>query len=229
MIPIRDNQKGLALPVVTYTLIGLNILIYLWDRQLSLFGQSVTFADLGMRPRDVVDALTMQSADRFPLVTIFTAMFLHGSLVHLVGNLLYLVVFGTSVEAALGGWRYALYYLFWGMVASAAQIFVDPASAVPTIGASGAIGGVLGAYFLLFPTNKIEIIIPFMPIPFVVSAWVLLGTWFLYQLLIKQPGVATWAHAGGFMAGMATVLIMGGRSTVLKGREKEFEEDDDFD
>ncbi|MBX3119854.1 MAG: rhomboid family intramembrane serine protease [Fimbriimonadaceae bacterium] len=229
MIPIRDNQKGLALPVVTYTLIGLNILIYLWDRNLSPFGQSATFADLAMRPRDVVDALTIQGADRFPLVTIFTAMFLHGSVLHIVGNLLYLLVFGTSVESALGAWRYALYYLFWGVVAAAAQIFVDPASQIPTIGASGAIGGVLGAYFLLFPTNRIEIIIPFMPIPFVVSAWVLLGTWFLYQLVVRQPGVATWAHAGGFMAGMLTVLIMGGRSTVLKGREKEFEADDEFD
>jgi membrane associated rhomboid family serine protease len=181
-----------------------------------------------MRPNEVVAALSGRSTDHFPLVTIFTSIFLHGSVWHLVGNMLFLLVFGIGVETALGPARYALYYLFWGVVAAAAHIYVDPTSTVPTLGASGAIGGVLGCYFLLFPGNKIEIFVPVLAfISFMVSAWVVLGLWFLYQIFIPQNGVANWAHAGGFLAGMLTVLIMGGRSAVLKGKEASFERVDD--
>ncbi len=106
-------------------------------------------------------------------------------------------------------------------MASAAQILVNPTSDIPVVGASGAIGGVLGAFFLLFPTAKIELIIPWVFIPLEVSAWILLGLWFLWQIFIPQAGVANWAHAGGFLAGMVTVLILGGREAILKGREDE--------
>lgn len=218
MIPIRADRASPAIPLVTYTIILLNVIVYFWDRQGSLTGPSVTFADLGMRPQEVVQAIT-GSGDRFPLVTLFTSLFLHGSLVHLLGNMIYLFTFGPGIEAALGSPRYSLYYLFWGLLASGAHIAVDPTSAIPTIGASGAIGGVLGCYFLLFPTHKIELLIPFFVVTVEVVAWVLLGTWFLWQLLFKQEGVATWAHAGGFVAGMLTILILGGRRAVLKGRE----------
>jgi membrane associated rhomboid family serine protease len=112
-------------------------------------------------------------------------------------------------------------------MAAAAQIFVDPSSPIPVVGASGAIGGVLGAYFLLLPGNKIEIILPFVPWPIVTAAWVLLGGWFLFQIFFRIEGVANWAHAGGFMAGMATVLVMGGRQKVLAGRDYEDEFEDD--
>lgn len=225
MIPIRDNLITKRVPVVTFTLIGLNILIYLWDRQGSLFGASVVFGDLTMRPVEIVQAL--QGGDRFALFSVFTAMFLHGNIVHLLGNLLYLFVFGPAVENALGSWRYTLYYLFWGVVAAATHVFVEPSSDIPTLGASGAIGGVLGSYFLLFPANKIEFVVPLIPYPFVISAWVLLGTWFLYQVFVRQEGVATWAHAGGFLAGMLTILIAGGRLRLLK--DKGLEEDDEFE
>jgi membrane associated rhomboid family serine protease len=223
MIPLRDNQLSRNAPVLTYTLIGLNCLIYLWDRQFNLFGTSVVFSDLSMRPNEIMQSL--QGSDGFPLVTLFTSLFLHGNLLHLVGNMLFLLTFGQGVENAFGAPRLALYYLAWGVVASGAHIFVMPGSDIPTLGASGAIGGVLGAYFLLFPGNKIEVLIPFIFVPVVTSAWVLLGLWFLWQILIPQEGVANWAHAGGFMAGMATVLIMGGRATILKGREEELEMD----
>ncbi|MFQ3586782.1 MAG: rhomboid family intramembrane serine protease [Fimbriimonadaceae bacterium] len=225
MIPIRDNLITKRVPVVTFTLIGLNILIYLWDRQGSLLGASVVFGDLTMRPVEIVQAL--QGGDRFALFSVFTAMFLHGNLVHLLGNLLYLFVFGPAVENGLGSWRYMLYYLFWGVVAAATHVFVEPSSDIPTLGASGAIGGVLGSYFLLFPANKIEFVVPLIPYPFVISAWVLLGTWFLYQVFVRQEGVATWAHAGGFLAGMLTILIAGGRLRLLE--DKDFEENDAFD
>jgi membrane associated rhomboid family serine protease len=218
MIPLRDNQFRRTPPVLTYTLIALNCLIYLWDRQWQLFGTSVVFVDLTMRPNEVMQALR---GDTFPLVTIFTSMFLHGNLLHLLGNMLFLLVFGHGVEAALGPFRLVIYYLAWGIAAAGVHIFVDPASPIPMLGASGAIGGVLGAYFLLFPGHKIEILLLFIPV--VLSAWVLLGMWFLWQVFGVQPGVANWAHAGGFLAGMVTVLILGGRNKVLRDRQEEID------
>lgn len=223
MFPFRSTQSGRTVPLVTYTLIGLNVLIYFWDRGWHWSGSSTVFADLAMRPSYVVQALQGKS-ESFPLATLFTCMFMHANLMHLLGNMLYLLTFGAAVEVALGAPRYSLYYLFWGFVASAAQVFVDPGSTISIVGASGAIGGVLGAYFLLFPATKIEIILPYIFLPLEVSAWLLLGVWFLWQVLGHQEGVANWAHAGGFMAGMATVLIMGGAKAILKGREMEFED-----
>lgn len=226
MIPIRDTLISRSAPLVTYALIALNCVIFFWDREWRLSGPSVVFGDLAMRPNEVIAALS-GGGDRFALVTIFTSIFLHGNLLHLLGNMLYLLTFGSSVEAALGGPRFALYYLFWGVFATAAHIFVDPGSDIPVVGASGAIGGALGCYFLLFPGNKIEILIPWIPLPVVVSAWFLLGTWFLFQIFFQQEGVANWAHAGGFLAGMLTVLVMGGRQAVLKGKDLELTHDFD--
>jgi membrane associated rhomboid family serine protease len=204
-------------------LVVLNLIIFLWDRQWNPFGNSVVFADLTMRPREVVDA-AKGFGDRFPLVTVFTSMFMHGSVAHIVGNLIFMTVFGPGVEEAIGSVRYAFYYLAWGVAAAAAQIYVDPTSQIPTLGASGAIGGVLGAYFLLFPGNKIEIIVPILAfLAFEVAAWILLGMWFLWQVFVPQEGVATWAHAGGFLAGMLTVLVLGGRESVLRRREAEYD------
>jgi membrane associated rhomboid family serine protease len=217
MIPVGDSQRRIRLPLVTWTLIALNIFLYLWSRRFHPFGPLVTFADLMMIPHDVVDAIPRAFSDGFALTTTFTSLFLHGNLLHLVGNMLFLLVFGSTLEEALGGWRYAFYYLAWGIAASAAHVFVHPLSETPTLGASGAIGGVLGAYFLLFPSNKVHLIIPFLPwLEWEATAWVLLGIWFLWQILIPQQDVANWAHAGGFLAGMLTVLVMGGRQRVLK-------------
>ncbi len=224
MIPVRDNYSRGSAPVVTWSLILLNVILYVWDRQGSLFGPNVVFADLAMRPREVWMAINGVSETSFPLVTIFTSMFLHANLTHIIGNLIFLVVFGSGIEDAIGPVRYTLYYLFWGVAAAFAQCYVDANSMIPTLGASGAIGGVLGAYFLLFPANKIEIIVPLLAfLSFEVSAWVLLGLWFLWQIVIPQQGVANWAHAGGFLAGMVTVLVMGGRAAILAGRQQEYE------
>lgn len=225
MIPIRDNRISLAAPVITWTLIALNVIIYLWDRHGHVTGPSITFADMAMRPNDVVGALRGREPS-FVLVTVMTSMFMHASLVHLIGNLLFLLVFGPAIEAALGSPRYGLYYLFWGVVAAGTHIYFGPHSQVPVLGASGAIGGVLGAYFLLFPGNRIEIFVPLLAfLTFEAPAWILLGLWFVYQIAVPQQGVANWAHAGGFLAGMVSVLVMGGRAAILKGREHEFEYD----
>lgn len=213
MTPDAPAEKTPRLPLVVWTLLALNLLMFLWDRNWNPFGPSATFADLTMHPNEVVGAVKGRG---FPLVTIFTAMFLHGGLTHLFGNLVFLYVFGPGVEEAIGSARLALYYIAWGVAAAAAQIWVNPYTSAPMLGASGAIGGVLGSYFLLFPSSRIEILIPFLE--FEAPAWLLLGGWFAFQIFVPQQGVANWAHAGGFLAGMTTVLILGGRSSVLKGR-----------
>jgi len=216
MIPIRDSRLSPVAPVVTYTLIALNIFIYLWDRNWHFAGPSVVFADLAMRPDQVTKAILGQG-DPFALTKLFTSMFLHANLTHLIGNMLYLLAFGENVEGLLGGMRFALYYIFWGLMAAMAQVFVAPNSAIPMLGASGAIGGVLGCYFLLLPGRSVTVVIPpFIFNLFQIPAWILLGIWFLWQVFLPQEGVANWAHAGGFMAGMLTVLVMGGPKQVWR-------------
>lgn len=221
MIPIGDNIAKTTRPVVTMTLVGLNVLLFIWDRNFSLFGGPIVFTDLAMKPSEVVLALS-GSGDYAQIGKVFTSMFLHGNVAHIIGNVLYLSMFGAAVEDALGGWRFALYYLFWGIVAAGAHIIVDPTSSVPVLGASGAIGGVLGCYFLLFPSSRVTFWIPpFFFFPITAFAFLLLGMWFLFQIFFSQPGVANWAHAGGFVAGMATVLILGGRGNLLVRGDKE--------
>jgi len=217
MFPIRDDVYSKETPIVTYSIAVLCMIVYLWDRAGHVMGPSMAFADWALRPDKVIDALTGRG-DPTALVTFFTAMFLHGSLLHIIGNLIFLITFGCNAEHALGGPRFALYYVLWGIVAFAVQIFVMPGSPVPIVGASGAIGGVLGAYFLLFPSNRITFIVfPLFFLPLVIPAWITLGLWFVFQIFMPQEGVANWAHAGGFLAGMVTILILGGRQRVLQG------------
>lgn len=213
MFPIGNHKERGQLPIVTITLILLNVIIYLWDRNWSIFGPSVVFSDLAMRPGEITAALSGRG-DPQVLGTIFTSLFLHGNLGHLIGNLVFLFVFGEAIEQALGHLRYTIYYLFWGIVAAAAHIFVMHDSLVPTLGASGAIGGILGCYFLLYPADEITIWFYFLT--FELPAWILLGLWFIFQVFVRQEGVANWAHAGGFLAGMLTVLLMGGRQALMR-------------
>lgn len=215
MIPFRDKQQERFVPVVTYTVIALNLIVYLWDRQLNPFVQGVVFADLKMVPANILDAFRT-GGDQSSVATLFTSMWMHANLLHIIFNLVFLSTFGPGIEEALGGRRFALHYVLWGVLASLAHVFVHMGSAIGVVGASGAIGGILGAYFLLFPTNKLEVVTPLGF--FEISAWILLGLWFLYQIFIPQGNVANWAHAGGFLAGMMTVLIMGGRDRVISGR-----------
>jgi len=225
MIPVGNSRYTREIPFVTYTLIALNVLLYIWDRNWHLFGQSTVFSDLGMKPKAVLDALFLVNSDKLPLVTIFTAMFMHANFLHLFFNMLFLWTFGENIERALGGPRFALYYIFWGLGAAVAHIVVLSDATTPMVGASGAIGGILGCYLLLFPAHRITIVIPPIFWPVEMSAWILLGLWFAWQIFFPQQGVANWAHVGGFVTGMLTVLIAGGREQVLKG--KEFLEDDE--
>lgn len=216
MFPVEGEKLNRATPAVTYTLFALNAIIFLWDREMRLFGPPMVFGDLGMRPVEVVAALG--DGDRFPLVTLFTSLFLHGNWIHFTGNMIYLLVFGPGVEQAIGSYRFALGFIVWGMLASAAHIIVDPSSAIPTIGASGAIGGVMGAYLLLFPVSKLKIFA--LGVMTRVNAWIMLAIWFAWQVFLPQQGTANWAHVGGFLAGMLTVLFLGGGQKVIhEGRK----------
>jgi membrane associated rhomboid family serine protease len=211
-------------PVITYTLMILMVGIYLVDRKWGLFGPSIVFSDLAMRPPEVISALHGDT-NRFSIVTIFTSMFLHGGFLHIFANLLFLGVFGPPVEQAVGPWRFVLYYIGWGLFAAFCQIYATPFRNIPTLGASGAIGGSLGAYFLLFPTHRLTVtVLGFFD--FEIRAWILLGLWFLYQIFVPQQGVANWAHAGGFLAGMLTVLVIGGRTAILRDHPELIEADD---
>lgn len=222
-IPIRDSLRSLVQPLVTLTLVFLCVLIFLWDRGFSIFGQSVFFNDLAMRPEEITFIFTGKGNPP-ELGRIFTSLFLHGGLLHLALNMIYLLAFGPTIERTLGGWRYALYYLFWGVVASLVHTLVYPHSEAYLLGASGAIGGIMGVYFLLYPAAKIEVM--FFPIfwkTFPIPAGLLIGLWFVLQIVFPQEGVANWAHVGGFAAGMLTVMVLGGRTKALETLKPEWE------
>ena len=207
MIPLRDEKRKGPVPIVTITLIGLLAVIYLWDRDWSVFGPRYVFADLAVRPSNVMDVF--RDGPKEPLATLFTSTFLHANLMHVLSNILFLWVFGPRVESSFGPARFALYYVFWGVAASIVQIGVMPDSGIPMVGASGAIAGVMGCYLLLYPAAVIEtVILPFFWIILEFPAWLLLGFWFLLQIFLAQPGVANWAHVGGFLAGMLTVILV---------------------
>lgn len=216
-IPIRDDTEARHFPVVTLALIALNLIVFLWDRSWDPFGPRLVFTEMTMVPADVMKALS--GRDHGPILTLFTSMFLHGGVAHLLGNMLFLWIFGNNIEDTFGPLFFLLLYIFWGLAASATHIFIGPGSTANTLGASGAIAGVLGSYIMLFPHSSIETLF-FSVWSFVVElpAWLLLGLWFVMQVLpgFQPPGVATWAHAGGFVAGVITILLLGGRSRLLK-------------
>jgi membrane associated rhomboid family serine protease len=213
MIPLRDMQVRQVTPVVTWALALLNVAVYLWDRGGNLGAPGTAFADLALRPYELTSFLTGHG-DPVAALKVFTSMFLHGNLWHLVGNLVFLCVFGPAVEEALGGPAYGGLYVLAGLAAAAAHVFVNSGDFAPLTGASGAIGGVLGAYFVLFPAARIQVWALFDTFP--VAAWLMLSVWFVAQVFLPQQGVANWAHVGGFVAGMAWILARGGRDRVLK-------------
>ena len=227
MFPLRDDNPTQIQPWVTWIIIGLNLLA--WG-VVQGFGTEQNLARSlclhALIPGDLLQ-LT-QAGTRIPLGdgltcvidgssdgrTLITSMFLHGGWLHLIGNLWFLYIFGDNIEDALGPLRFAGFYLLCGLAASAAQIATDPTSVIPMVGASGAIGGVMGAYALLYPRARIQtlVFLGFFFFTVAVPAVVMLGYWFLLQLLGGLPalgrtggGVAFWAHIGGFLAGLALV------------------------
>ena len=208
MFPIRDHNASGTTPYVTLALIALNIAVFLASRLLlSAVAQDYFSFQWGMIPA----RLSLGQG----WITVLTAMFLHGGWLHIAGNMLFLWIFGDNIEDAFGHWRYLLFYLACGLAAAAAQYLVDPLARYPVIGASGAIAGVLGGYFLLFPKARVDVLVIFVIFfrIFAIRAWILLGVWLLFQLYSGaadrsggQSGVAYWEHIGGFAAGMVLCL-----------------------
>jgi membrane associated rhomboid family serine protease len=207
LIPLRDHNPRIRFPVVTLALVVANVLIHLW--QLTLppgLGERLVLV-AGAIPREITTLRDFgPQAPLPPPLTILTSMFLHGSLMHLLGNMWFLWVFGDNVEDRLGRVRFLAYYLVTGTIGALAQVFMMPTSTVPMIGASGAVAGVLGGYILKFPHSRIASLLLWFVVD--VPAWVFLGLWFLGQFLIgRDSGIAWMAHVGGFLAGLGLVRI----------------------
>jgi membrane associated rhomboid family serine protease len=221
MLPLRDNVPSRSFPLVNLSLIAANALIFIYQLGLRPMALNKFLLSYAMIPSRL--SLTHPST----LITLITAIFLHGGWLHILSNMWVLFIFGDNVEDRMGHKRYLIFFLLGGIVANLLQVFVYPTSTIPSVGASGAIAGVLGAYFLLFPGARVATLIPIFFYPWVVeiSAFVFLGFWFVMQLFsgitsLSMPagasvgGIAWWAHIGGFMFGLLTVRVFARRPAV---------------
>jgi len=218
MFPIYDDVPTKQFPLITVALIVLNLIVYLY--QISLGERFTEFIySMGLLPFEITHRIDLLPSGPSPIyLTIFSSMFMHGSIIHLLGNMLFLWIFGNNVEDYLGRKKFVIFYLFCGITAALTQIFINPDSKVPMVGASGAIAGVLGAYLLLYPRAKVTTVIIFgffirlIKIP----AVVVLGFWIVYQFLYGisslavrtgEGGVAWFAHIGGFICGVIIIKL----------------------
>lgn len=214
MLPIRDLNPTRTRPLLTWLIIALCVLVFGYEALLPEWAQQAFVYDWALVPA------RLSAGDPGAYLTVLTSMFLHGSVMHVVGNLWFLWIFGDNVEDAVGRARFALLYLVSGTVAALAQYLVAPDSPVPMLGASGAIGGVLGAYAALFPHARVLAFVPFYFGLVEVPALIFLGLWFAIQLLSglgsvgvhQSGGVAFWAHVGGFVTGVVLGLLFRPRS-----------------
>jgi membrane associated rhomboid family serine protease len=225
MFPIRDDQPRYSTPMVNYFIIALNVLVYVFvEVPTQLQGQrafDVLILQFGLIPQHLTRALAGSHQYALPatLLTILTSMFLHGGILHILGNLWFLWIFGDNIEDYLGHFPYLIFYLLCGIAAALADIALSPTSRLPTIGASGAIAGVMGAYVLLYPRAKVltlVVLIIFFTFWWI-PAWVFLGYWFLIQFVFatsfaassaqQTGGVAFAAHVGGFITGLILIKV----------------------
>jgi membrane associated rhomboid family serine protease len=238
MIPLRDDNPTRITPYVTWLLVAVNVIIYLMQATGGMYetrsGLAGPMAGWTMVPAEVtqgrdygINGYTLQPF----WLTIFTSMFMHGGIAHLLGNMVFLIIFGNNVEDALGHIKYLAFYVICGVAASVAQIFYSPNSVIPTLGASGAIAGVLGAYIVLYPRARVHtlvflgILITTVELP----AFILLGFWIVSQFFSQftqalktgmegeSGGVAYLAHIGGFIVGMILIKLFGARPTMPGG------------
>lgn len=214
MIPLHDDNPRSITPLVSRALVGLCVLVFLWQSGLDgLESREVPFK-FGLIPAVLFGHASLPSHLDVvsPMATIITSMFMHGGWLHLLGNMLCLWTFGDNIEDEMGHRNFLLFYIACGVAAAFAQALPDQTSVIPMIGASGAISGVMGAYLRLYPTMKVRVLIPLGVIFFVreLPAYIVLGLWFLIQILGSatadgQGGIAFGAHIGGFVAGLLSV------------------------
>lgn len=221
VLPLRDSVRTHKTPWVTYALIATNLAVFAAE----VAGGPAVYRLLSMFaviPVRILNPHVWILTFGWPLVTLLTSTFLHGSWTHVIGNMLYLWVFGDNIEDRLGRVRFFLFYVLCGVLANVAHVLANPTSRVPTIGASGAVAGVLGAYILSYPRARVLTLVPVgLIVPAVrVPAWAYLGLWFVLQLVsglapiwaqeLTQT-VAFWAHISGFLTGIALVRLLSGR------------------
>jgi len=218
MLPFKDNIPLDRFPVVTVLIIAINVAVFLYELSLEAAGHLETFFEqYGMTPYEITHGVSTVPRG-FPVyLTLITSMFLHGGWLHIGGNMLFLWIFGNNVEDSMGRFRFVIFYLACGLIASAAQIAVEPSSPVVTIGASGAIAGVLGGYLLLYPRARVTTLVFLVVFVTVVQlpAVVVLVFWFFLQLFYglsglgsaMGDGVAYFAHIGGFVAGLLAIRL----------------------
>jgi len=212
MIPLKDENPSFSFPMLTVGLIGANIIVFIY--QLSLGeGLPLFIYRMGLVPYEFMHMTDLPPVTSIPIpLTLLTSIFLHGGLLHLAGNMLYLWIFGDNVEDSMGHLRFLIFYILCGTFASLLHILVNTDSKVPTIGASGAISGVLGAYLVLYPRARVVTLLIFFYLIRIVRlpAMFFLGVWFLWQLMsagLGGGGVAWFAHIGGFAGGVALVKL----------------------
>ena len=217
MLPLSDHNPRRTFPIVTLLIIIVNVLMFLWEMSIPNL-QRVMFEIAFIPKRFWLPGYLVPNIE-----TIFISMFLHGGFLHIGGNMLYLWIFGDNIEDRLGHFRYTIFYFLCGIFAAVTHAFANPSSTMPAIGASGAIAGVLGAYLILFPKQRVTTLIPIFFFITIreIPAVVLLGFWFVLQLFSgvgslnvqtaqDTGGVAYFAHIGGFVAGIVLVVVMGG-------------------
>ncbi len=212
MIPLKDDNPRLRPPIFTVGLIVLNLVAFYYEKK---FGLNNVVFQLGVIPANIIE--------RRELHTLVTSMFLHGGYLHLGSNMLYLWIFGDNIEGYLGHARFLVFYLFCGFVAVFTHIYFSSISEIPMVGASGAISGLLGAYLVKYPTARVLVVIPIVWFLTIrkIPAYVVLGFWFVMQLLYglsslgipQGGGVAFWAHIGGFAAGMLLISLLPEKET----------------
>lgn len=210
MFPIGDDNHGArGIPLVTVVLVVLNVLVYLYEASLNMEGLQEFILTYGAIPAEIE-----RGQDVYTLVT---SMFVHGGFAHIFGNMLFLWIFGDNIEQRFGSVLFLVFYLATGLAASGAHILTNPNGTIPSVGASGAISGVMGAYVLYYPLNRVRVFVWYWGILYV-PAFIFLGIWFLTQFInglaalqvqtVQSSGVAFWAHIGGFVAGVVVALIL---------------------
>jgi membrane associated rhomboid family serine protease len=227
MIPLRDDAPHATTPFITYLLLALNIVVFLFEVMLDTGARQAFIYQFGFLPAHLTHFLagTGRVDASGALLPVFTSMFLHASWLHLIANMWALWIFGDNVEDHVGHFKFLLLYLAAGVAASLLHAAFNLDSRIPSVGASGAIAGVMGAYFLLFPSARVLTLVPFIFVFFTwLPAWIVLGYWFVVQFLsgaagaiatseqTSGGGVAFWAHVGGFVAGVALIKLLPSRA-----------------
>jgi membrane associated rhomboid family serine protease len=219
MIPLRDDAPRTTTPYVNYFLVALNVAVFLFELSLGSRNRIAFMFEFGFVPENISTFLRGGVGYAVPaFLPVFTSMFMHASWLHIIFNMWALWIFGDNVEDAVGHFRYLVFYLLSGIAASTLHYVFNANSQVPSVGASGAIAGVMGAFFVLFPSARVLTLIPFFFIYFTwLPAWLVLGYWFVVQFLSgaatsiapgrQASGVAFWAHVGGFIAGVAMIKL----------------------